>query len=253
MSAADRKKLLCLFDVDGTLTKARKEIEKEMEDFMKNEVMPKCSVGLVGGSDLDKIVEQMKGKEVIQKYDYFFSENGLVAYRGGTLVGKESILNKLGEQNTQNLINFALGHMAGLELPAKRGTFVEFRTGLINLCPVGRSCSYEERLQFAKYDEEHGTRKAFKAELEKKFGHLGLQFALGGQISIDCFPSGWDKTYCLQFVEGQGHQEIHFFGDKTAAGGNDHEIFSDSRTVGHTVTEPEDTMAQLRELLASRG
>ena len=62
-----------------------------------------------------------------------------------------------------------------------------------------------------RYDEEHGIRDAFKIELEKvsieikissnglqnwhlffiqKFGHLGLQFAKGGQISIDCFPTG---------------------------------------------------------------
>ena len=31
-------------------------------------------------------------------------------------------------------------------------------------------------------------------------------------------------------------------------GGNDYEIFMDSRTVGHTVTSPEDTMKQLKEL-----
>ena len=41
------------------------------------------------------------------------------------------------------------------------------RTGLINLCPVGRSCSLEERQEFAKHDEEQGVRSAFKAELEK--------------------------------------------------------------------------------------
>ena len=72
---------------------------------------------------------------------------------------------------------------------------------------------------------------------------------MGGQISIDCFPKGWDKTYCLQFVEKDGYEEIHFFGDKTSPGGNDHEIFSDPRTVGHTVTGPEDTMDQVREVL----
>jgi len=44
-------------------------------------------------------------------------------------------------------------------------------------------------------------------------------------------------------------QTIHFFGDKTAAGGNDHEIFSDDRTVGHTVTSPNDTQQQLIQLV----
>lgn len=71
----------------------------------------------------------------------------------------------------------------------------------------------------------------------------------GGQISIDVFPIGWDKTYALGVVEKDGFKEIHFFGDKTAPGGNDHEIFEDSRTIGHTVTSPEDTISQLKKLL----
>ena len=43
---------------------------------------------------------------------------------------------------------------------------------------------------------------------------------------------------------------IHFFGDKTYKGGNDYEIFEDPRTVGHTVTSPEDTAKQLVDLFA---
>ena len=35
----------------------------------------------------------------------------------------------------------------------------------------------------------------------------------GGQISIDCFPNGWDKTFCLQYLSE--FDTIHFFGDKT--------------------------------------
>ena len=31
-------------------------------------------------------------------------------------------------------------------------------------------------------------------------------------------------------------------------GGNDYEIFMDPRTIGHTVTSPEDTMEQLKAL-----
>ena len=40
-------------------------------------------------------------------------------------------------------------------------------------------------------------------------------FIAGGQISFDVFPIGWDKTFCLRFVENEGYNEIHFFGDKT--------------------------------------
>ena len=34
-----------------------------------------------------------------------------------------------------------------------RGTFIEFRSGMINICPVGRSCSQAERDQFYEYDK----------------------------------------------------------------------------------------------------
>jgi len=78
---------------------------------------------------------------------------------------------------------------------------------------------------------------------------LSLFIFLGGQISFDVFPKGWDKTFSLSFVEKDGFKEIHFFGDKTAPGGNDHEIYEDPRTIGHRVISPEDTIAQLKTLL----
>lgn len=72
----------------------------------------------------------------------------------------------------------------------------------------------------------------------------------GGQISIDVFPVGWDKTYCLKFVEQEFKDRIHFFGDKTKPGENDYEIFSDPRVIGHTVTSPEDTKQQLTSIFS---
>jgi phosphomannomutase len=101
---------------------------------------------------------------------------------------------------------------------------------------------------------------------ERWFADYNLKFSIGGvlccahvvgarandsgagQISIDIFPVGWDKTYCLRHVEKDGFQEIHFFGDKTHKGGNDYEIYEDARTIGHTVTSPADTQAQCTAL-----
>ncbi|TPP59855.1 Phosphomannomutase [Fasciola gigantica] len=66
---------------------------------------------------------------------------------------KQSIVDHLGEDLIQKFINYALGYMSKLELPRKRGTFVEFRKGLINICPIGRSCTQAERDEFAEYDD----------------------------------------------------------------------------------------------------
>ncbi|XP_042860634.1 phosphomannomutase-like [Penaeus japonicus] len=239
--------MICLFDVDGTLTASRKLILKEMSDFMEK-VRGKVTCGLVGGSDLKKIAEQMGGMEEVMKYDFVFAENGLVAFKEGQEIGRESIQNHMGEEKLQEFINFSLRYMSDIKLPVKRGTFIEFRNGLINVCPVGRSCSQEERDQFGEYDKEHHIREQFVKALEKEFPTLGLVYSIGGQISFDAFPTGWDKTYCLRYLE-KDFKEIHFFGDKTDKGGNDHEIYEDDRTVGHKVTSPDDTREQLTQLL----
>ena len=61
----------------------------------------------------------------------------------------------------------------------------------------------------------HGLRAAFVKVLQERFADYGLTFSIGGQISFDVFPNGWDKTYALRHVEKEGFEEIHFFGDKT--------------------------------------
>lgn len=248
-----RDKIICLFDVDGTLTAPMKVIEPDIETFLLNELKPKCTVGLVGGSDFKKIAYQMGGSEaVLKKYDYVFAENGLIAYKDGISIGHQTIQEHMGEEKLQTFINFALNYMSQLKLPVKRGTFIEFRTGLINVCPVGRSCSQAEREQFFQFDKEHRIRENFVKSLEERFPDLGLVYSIGGQISFDVFPKGWDKTYCLQHLEKDKFEEIHFFGDKTDPGGNDRQIFTDPRTIGHKVTSPADTMRQLQQLLKQK-
>jgi phosphomannomutase len=34
-----------------------------------------------------------------------------------------------------------------------RGTFIEYRTGMMNISPIGRNCSKEERDAFEEYDK----------------------------------------------------------------------------------------------------
>lgn len=43
--------------------------------------------------------------------------------------------------------------------PSQRGTFIEFRNGMLNVSPIGRNCSQEERDEFEQYDKIHNVRK----------------------------------------------------------------------------------------------
>lgn len=242
--AAMKTGVIALFDVDGTLTAPRKAVTLKMLQFMKK-LGKVVKIGVVGGSDLVKISEQL-GQTVITDYSYVFAENGLVAYKDGKLIGTQSLKTFLGEENLKAIINFILHYIADLDIPIKRGTFIEFRSGMINVSPIGRNCSQEERDEFEKYDKIHNIRLKLVTLLREKFAHLNLTYSIGGQISFDVFPQGWDKTYCLQYLDE--FTEIHFFGDKTYKGGNDHEIFESEHTHGHTVTSPEDTMQQCTSL-----
>lgn len=240
------EKTIVLFDVDGTLTAARKQATPEMLEFLK-ELRKRVMIGMVGGSDLKKQVEQL-GPDVLSMFDYCFPENGLAAYKEGELIGSTSFKEFLGEEKLKRFLNFTLRALAEVDCPVKRGTFIEFRNGMLNVSPVGRNCSQEERDAFEVYDREHQVRTTLVKKLEAEFEDFGLKFSIGGQISFDVFPIGWDKTYCLRYLKDSAFEEIHFFGDKTFEGGNDFEIFSSDETIGHTTTSPDDTMTQCREL-----
>ena len=236
-------KVVALFDMDGTLTAPRQRASVEMLEFLKS-LRGRVLTGVVSGSDLVKINEQL-GCEAHGIFDYVFSENGVVAHKNGELIGTNSIAEYLGEEKLKQLINFVLSYFSEIDIPKKRGTFIEYRTGMLNFSPVGRACSQSERIEFYEYDKIHGIRLKFVSALRDKFADFGLQFSIGGQISVDCFPIGWDKTHCLKYLSDDSH--IHFFGDMTHPGGNDQEIFDHHRTIGYTVSHPHDTILQVKK------
>lgn len=257
--APSNPRILALFDVDGTLTIPRGVITPEMMTFLKA-LGEKITVGIVGGSDLPKQEEQL-GDGIVNLFPYNFSQNGLVAYKDGNILEVQTISKFLGEDNVKRIVNWTMKYLADVDIPVKRGTFIEFRSGMFNISPIGRNCSREERNDYEKFDLEHkirenmvvsflarvdsrrrcfgwhGTilagflvdayayRRRFltwftirQAAMKKEFADLDLTFSIGGQISFDVFPTGWDKTYCLNFVKAEDFDEIHFFGDKTFEG-----------------------------------
>ena len=233
-----------------------KQITKEMLDVLQtihDSHNNDYDIGFVGGSDLEKQKEQLLESN-FYLFSWKFSENGLLSFHHDTCIHKKSFVETIGEEAMNFLINTCLSELAKITLPKKRGTFIEFRTSMLNISPIGRSCSQEERDAFEKYDAIHKIRESLLQKIRASWQEYiqdtdlpELTISIGGQISMDIFPKGLDKTYCLQFVEGI-YDEIHFFGDKTDIGGNDYEIFHDSRVIGHKVTQYTDTIQALQQL-----
>jgi phosphomannomutase len=136
----------------------------------------KMAIGFVGGSNLVKQEEQLgaPGRPVTSMFDWCFAENGLTAYKLGAELPSNSFIKWIGEDQYKELTRFILHYIADLDIPIKRGTFIEFRNGMINVSPIGRNASTQERNDYQKYDLEHKIREKFVAELRERFGHLGL-------------------------------------------------------------------------------
>ncbi|PVU96998.1 hypothetical protein BB561_000825 [Smittium simulii] len=239
-------KTICLFDVDGTLTPARGVISEQMKTTLEK-LRKICVIGFLGGSNFVKQLEQL-GPNILSEYDFCFSENGLVSYRAGLPLPKQSFISYLGEERYKKFSNFILHYIADLDIPIKRGTFIEFRNGMINVSPIGRNCSQLERKDFEAYDHINNIRAEFIQKLKENFPDYGLQYSIGGEISFDVFPIGWDKTFALNHLEQEAFDSIHFFGDKTHLGGNDYEIYNHEKITGHSVKDPNHTLAVLNSL-----
>ena len=251
---------LILFDVDGTLTPPRLSIEGDMISCLKkikkeNTFLGKpFHIGFLGGSDYKKQIEQL-GEEHLDLFDWKLTENGLITYFYNELVHRNSFSDFLGEDNFQDLMNIVLKIFSTVKIPAlvKRGTFIEYRTGMINISPIGRQCSQKERNRFEGYDKIYNIREKIIIEIQKEWNRLypeiELSFSIGGQISVDIFPKGWDKTYFLNELEKR-YDTIYFFGDKTEKGGNDYEIYHDPRVKGISVSSPKDTIRILNTLFS---
>ena len=133
----------------------------------------------VGGSDFNKQQEQLgtPSLPVTALFDFCFSENGLTAYRLGERLPSNSFIQWLGEEKYQKLAKYILRHISNLEgLPAMRGTFIEFRNGMINVSPVGRNASQAERDQFEQWDKKTGCRETLVKALQKEFADYGLTY-----------------------------------------------------------------------------
>jgi HAD-superfamily hydrolase, subfamily IIB len=242
------RKTLLLFDIDGTLTKSRQKMTNNMRNFLINyKKENNVEYAIVSGSDFNKACEQI-GEDIFDLFSYVFPENGLVYYKNSVLIHKKSLRTYFTQSQINKFINRSLQLIADIDIPIKTGTFIEYRNGMINISPIGRQCSQQERDDFEKLDKINLYRKKMIETLQNEFSDMNIKYSIGGQISFDVFPEGTDKRYCLQYLESENFKEIHFFGDKTDIGGNDYEIYNDKRIIPHKVISYQDTIDQLKEL-----
>ncbi len=215
-----------LFDVDGTLTPSRLSIDPEFKDFFLKWIKGK-KVYLVTGSDYGKSEEQL-GREILESVTLCYNNAGNLHCSEGREIYK------LDWNPPQALLNFLNQLLKESPYPLRTGTHIEHRIGMINFSIVGRDCTYEQRLDYNRYDTETQERRKICEMIMKKFPDL--EASIGGQISVDIYPKGKNKGQVVDFLCGP----IVFFGDRTEPGGNDYEIAARLNKAPHKVITVKD-------------
>ena len=132
---------------------------------------------------------------------------------------------------------------------------------MVNFSIVGRDCTQEQREDFFKWDNENNERQRIANIIKNKA--KGIDAVIGGQISIDIYPEGKDKSQILKHIKEDINLDSHtktlankceyiFLGDKTEEGGNDYplaKLMEETDNCSYYQTEgPEQTMKILKEL-----
>lgn len=243
---------LLLFDIDGTLTEPLQPMSEEMITQLESLKNKGYSLALVGGSSSDMISKQLG--DSLSLFKYVATENGAITFHEGLPIMETTLGKWVGMDKVFELIIKINEELGKLQLPFVRPRQIDTRVLSINICPCGRDCSLEERKIFAAYDAEHKIREKLIKTLTPSLEALDMCCTIGGQISFDIYPKNFNKTVCLQCVRYSHfpdtrlkYKNIHFFGDKTHPGGNDHELYNHPDVIGHSVKSPSHTLEILKE------
>lgn len=255
-------KPIFLFDMDGTLTPPRKKIERPVIQAL-SKLSEIGEIGIVTGSDYDYLMQQcieMFGTSgVPYSKTLLFPCNGTKYYKWGPdkkfiLESESDMIEEIGREKynyvIQTLLSFQVMISVAHNLPYT-GTFFQYRGSMLNWCPIGRSAGDSERAAWVEADLEKGIRDHFLKQTLDLFKDksISASAALGGSTSIDIYPEGWDKTFCLNHLDS--YDNIYFVGDKCDPTGNDYPLYSFLESTGKSfvTSSPEETVAIIRDII----
>ena len=228
-----------IFDVDGTLTESRQQINLS---FMAYMIVFACKydVYLVTGSDRAKTIEQV-GLDLYNRSQKVYNCSGSDVYV------KDKNVYRSQWKPTRSLINFLSDELDYSTFPHKTGNHIEHRPGGINFSILGRGeGNMDGRKEYVKWDRNTNERVLIADRIKAEFPDLNIQ--IGGQTGLDI--SNDDKSQILKYFSP--FDEIHFFGDMMEEGQNDYPLAKAVKEWGgypHCVKNWEDTRTQLKKFV----
>ena len=228
-----------IFDVDGTLTDSRQQIDLSFEAFMIK-FCCQNDVYLVTGSDREKTVEQV-GLDICYRAKRVYNCSGADVYE------KDVNVYKSDWTISDEVKKFLQDELDYSQFPIRCGNHIEERPGGINFSILGRGegVNLADREEYVKWDRNTGERVLIADRLKNQFPNLNVQ--IGGQTGLDISDN--DKSQILR--DFSLDDDIHFFGDMMQEGQNDYPLAKAVDNLGGTnyiVSSWQDTYKKLKDL-----
>ena len=228
-----------IFDVDGTLTPSRQQMDFEFMCFM---IKFCCTydVYLVTGSDRAKTVEQV-GLDVYNRSIRVYNCSGADVYE------KDVNVYKSDWNISDEVKKFLRDELDFSQFPIRCGNHIEERPGGINFSILGRGegVNLADREEYVKWDRNTGERILIADRLKNQFPDLNVQ--IGGQTGLDISDN--DKSQILRDFNPE--DELVFFGDMMKEGQNDYPLALAVDKAGgtnYTVSSWQETYKKLKDL-----
>ena len=203
---------LLVFDVDGTLTGPRRRMHEDFTRFFKS-ICRNYPVFLVSGSDMEKLEQQLP-REVIDLVA------GIFPCSGNEMLIDGQAIYRMEHFFPDEVTGFLAGFVDASDYGVRTGKHLEQRIGTLNVSVVGRNADPAQRLAYFNHDGEHHERKKMIEQFMERFPEYEAN--VGGQISVDITPRGWNKSRVFhELTKRYPDRPIAFFGDNMQVGGND--------------------------------
>lgn len=235
-------KQIFIFDVDGTLTPSRQQIDKKFGDWFLD-FCHHFEVHLVTGSDYRKTVQQL-GKEICETVNTCFNCSGNDIWRRGENIQTNEF------EVPSELLDFLIYRMRSTVFDDFAGKHFEFRPGSMNFSIVGRKANWLHRQKYIAHDEIFHERANIVNEINFRFDDI--QASIGGETGIDIYPIGNDKSQVIKHFEPSDIPNISFFGDRMDYEGNDYPLAQtviDLGGLAYQVDQWKTTFAKLLEIM----
>lgn len=239
------------FDLDGTLTPAKSQMEASMVSVFAN-LVERLPVAITSGASLSQIKWQVLDLLPAGHLNniYVFPTGGAAMFVYDDSVWTPIYQHEMSEASANQITEIIeeCVNASGLcEDTQIWGPRVEWRGSQVTFSGLGQKAPYDAKIV---WDKDKQKRLKLREMMMPRLPDYDV--VLGGTTSIDIIPKGINKAYAMKkFAEhiGVNIKDVLYIGDDLNEGGNDHIVMSDTEAVTHLVTSPSDTQRLISDLM----